>query len=69
MANTKESGKSCKGSKKAMALYGLIQLGTSVASAIALVSIAISLNSYNLQNFNNMESSNNNEIKSIKHIV
>jgi len=41
MAEEKKDAKSCGGRKKAMLAYGVIQLGSNVISAVALVAITI----------------------------
>ena len=41
MSEEKKSSKSCNGKSKAMLAYGVIQLGSSFVSAIALVAIAL----------------------------
>tara|TARA_B100000900_G_scaffold244374_1_gene207811 strand:- start:3117 stop:3350 length:234 start_codon:yes stop_codon:yes gene_type:complete len=40
MAEEKKENQNCKGKKKAMLAYGVIQLGSTVLSAIALTAIA-----------------------------
>ena len=41
MSEEKKTAKSCNGKSKAMFTYGIIQLGSSFVSAIALVSISL----------------------------
>tara|TARA_B100000963_G_scaffold92624_1_gene79729 strand:+ start:9385 stop:9621 length:237 start_codon:yes stop_codon:yes gene_type:complete len=55
MAETKNSKSNCSSKSKAMFAYGILQLGSSVISAISLAAIAISLCSlkYESKNFNN----------------
>tara|TARA_Y100001968_G_C19215482_1_gene646954 strand:+ start:328 stop:564 length:237 start_codon:yes stop_codon:yes gene_type:complete len=42
MTEENKSNKKCRGKGKAMLAYGIIQLGSSVVSAIALAAIALS---------------------------
>ncbi len=55
MADTKNGKNTCSGKSKAMLVYGILQLGSSIISAIALAAIAISLCNikYESKNFNN----------------
>ena len=41
MSEEKKQQKSCNGKSKAMLAYGIIQLGSSLVSALALVAIAL----------------------------
>ena len=43
MTESKNEKKSCSGKGKAMFVYGILQLGSSLISAISLAAIAISL--------------------------
>ena len=43
MDNEKKNGNSCKGRKKLMFTYGILQLGSNVISALALVAIALGI--------------------------
>ena len=55
MTDTKNEKKSCNGKAKAMLTYGILQLGSSIISAISLALIALSLCSLKSEskNFNN----------------
>ncbi len=55
MNETKNEKSSCNGKKKAMFTYGILQLGSSLISAISLALIAFSLCSLKSEsnNFNN----------------
>ena len=55
MTESKKEKKSCSGKSKAMFTYGILQLGSSLISAISLVLIAFSLCSLKNEsnNFNN----------------
>ena len=55
MTDTKSDKKSCSGKGKAMFTYGILQLGSSLISAISLALIAFSLCSLKSEskNFNN----------------
>ena len=55
MSDSKNDKKDCKGKKKSMYFYAILQLGSSVISAISLALIAISLCSLKSEskNFNN----------------
>tara|TARA_Y100000589_G_C26946209_1_gene544491 strand:+ start:332 stop:568 length:237 start_codon:yes stop_codon:yes gene_type:complete len=55
MTETKNEKKSCSGKGKAMFTYGILQLGSSLISAISLALIALSLCSLKNEskNFNN----------------
>jgi len=55
MTETKNEKKSCSGKGKAMITYGIIQLGSSLISAVSLALIAFSLCSLKTEskNFNN----------------
>ena len=55
MAESKNEKKSCSGKSKAMFIYGILQLGSSLVSAISLALIALSLCSLKSEskNFNN----------------
>ena len=41
MDNEKKNGNSCKGKKNLMLAYGVLQLGSNIISALALVAIAL----------------------------
>ena len=55
MTDSKSEKKSCSGKSKAMFTYGILQLGSSLISAISLAAIAFSLCSVKSEsrNFNN----------------
>ena len=55
MTETKNEKKSCRGKSKAMFTYGILQLGSSLISAISLALIAFSFCSLKSEskNFNN----------------
>ena len=55
MAESKNEKKSCSGKSKVMFTYGILQLGSSLVSAISLALIALSLCSLKNEskNFNN----------------
>tara|TARA_B100000963_G_C22456638_1_gene593680 strand:- start:564 stop:803 length:240 start_codon:yes stop_codon:yes gene_type:complete len=55
MSESKNEKKSCSGRSKAMFTYGILQLGSSLISAISLALIALSLCSLKSEskNFNN----------------
>ena len=55
MTDSKSEKKSCSGKGKAMFTYGILQLGSSLISAISLAAIAFSLCSVKSEsrNFNN----------------
>ena len=55
MTESKNEKKSCNGKGKAMFVYGILQLGSSLISAISLALIALSLCSLKSEskNFNN----------------
>ena len=55
MAESNNERKSCRGKGKAMLTYGILQLGSSLISAISLALIALNLCNYKIEskNFNN----------------
>ena len=71
MTESKNEKKSCSGKGKAMFTYGILQLGSSLISAISLALIAFSLCSLKSEsiNFNNCVEEKTNQSTSISDAV